>query len=57
VDQVYTPEMLEDIDDEMIGALAATIMYASEYLQLQGDIPAYENDALNVWVLNKRLNY
>ncbi len=57
VDQVYAPEMLEDADDEMIGALAATIMYASEYLQLQGDIPAYENDALNVWVLNKRLNY
>jgi acetyl-CoA carboxylase biotin carboxylase subunit len=57
VDQVYTAEMLENSDDEMIGALAATIMYASEYLQLQGDIPAYENDALNVWVLNKRLNY
>ena len=57
VDLVYTPEMLEDCDDEMIGALAATIMYASEYLQLQGDIPAYQNDALNVWVLNKRLNY
>lgn len=57
VDQVYVPEMLENEDDEMIGALAATIMYASEYLQLQGDIPAYANDALNVWVLNKRLNY
>lgn len=57
VDQVYTPEMLENDDDEMIGALAATIMYASEYLQLQGDIPAYDNDSLNVWVLNKRLNY
>lgn len=57
VDQVYVPEMLENDDDEMIGALAATIMYASEYLQLQGDIPAYDNDSLNVWVLNKRLNY
>lgn len=57
VDQVYVPEMLENEDDEMIGALAATIMYASEYLQLQGDIPAYDNDSLNVWVLNKRLNY
>jgi len=57
VDQVYSPEMLENEEDEMIGALAATIMYASEYLQLQGDIPAHENDALNVWVLNKRLNY
>jgi acetyl/propionyl-CoA carboxylase alpha subunit len=57
VDQVFTTDMLENEDDEMIGALAATIMYASEYLQLQGDIPAYKNDALNVWVLNKRLNY
>lgn len=57
IDQVFNPEMLENADDEMIGALAATIMYASEYLQLQGDIPAYQNDALNVWVLNKRLNY
>lgn len=57
IDQVYNPEMLENEDDEMIGALAATIMYASEYLQLQGDIPAYANDALNVWVLNKRINY
>lgn len=57
VDQVYMPEMLENEDDELIGALAATILYASEYLQLQGDIPAYENDDLNVWVLNKRLTY
>ncbi len=57
VDQVYKPEMLENEDDELIGALAATILYASEYLQLQGDIPAYENDDLNVWVLNKRLTY
>ncbi len=57
VDQVFTPEMLENEDDEIIGALAATILYASEYLQLQGDIPAYKNDSINVWVLNKRLNY
>ena len=57
VDQVYTPEMLENADDEMIGALAATIMYASEYLQLSSDLPSYKNDSLNVWVLNKRLNY
>ncbi len=57
IDQVFTPEMLENEDDEVIGALAATIMYASEYLQLQGDIPAYKSDSLNVWVLNKRLNY
>ena len=57
VDQVYTPEMLENDEDEMIGALAATIMYASEYLQLSSDIPTYKSDSLNVWVLNKRLNY
>lgn len=57
VDSVFTPEMLENDDDELIGALAATIMYASEYLQLSSDLPAYKQDALNVWVLNKRLNY
>ena len=57
VDQIFTPEMLENEDDELIGALAATIMYASEYLQLSSDLPSYKNDSLNVWVLNKRLNY
>ena len=57
VDQVFTAEMLENEEDEMIGALAATIMYASEYLQLSSDLPTYKNDSLNVWVLNKRLNY
>jgi acetyl-CoA carboxylase biotin carboxylase subunit len=57
VDQVFTPEMLENEDDEIIGALAATIMYASEYLQLSSDLPTYKYDRLNVWVLNKRLNY
>ena len=57
VDSVFTPEMLENEEDEMIGALAATIMYASEYLQLSSDLPTYKNDNLNVWVLNKRLNY
>lgn len=57
VDHVYNAEMLENEEDEMIGALAATILYAAEYLQLQGDIPAYKSDSLNVWVLNKRLNY
>jgi pyruvate carboxylase len=57
VDTVFTPEMLENEDDELIGALAATIMYASEYLQLSSDLPTYKSDSLNVWVLNKRLNY
>ena len=57
IDQIYTPEMLENEEDEMIGALAATILYASEYLQLSSDLPTYKNDRLNVWVLNKRLNY
>ena len=57
VDSVFTAEMLENEEDEMIGALAATILYASEYLQLSSDLPTYKNDRLNVWVLNKRLNY
>jgi len=57
VDSVFKPEMLENADDELIGALAATILYASEYLQLSSDLPSYKNDSLNVWVLNKRLNY
>lgn len=57
VDQVFKPEMLENHDDELIGALAATILYASEYLQLSSDLPSYKSDSLNVWVLNKRLNY
>ncbi len=57
IDNVFTPEMLENEDDEMLGALAATILYASEYLQLSSDIPAYKPDKLNVWVLNKRLTY
>lgn len=57
VDQVFTPEMLENEDDELIGALAATIIYAQEYLQLSSDVPSYKSDRLNVWVLNKRLNY
>ena len=57
VDQVFKPEMLENPDDELIGALAATILYASEYLQLSSDLPSYKSDSLNVWVLNKRLNY
>ncbi|MDD3321242.1 MAG: biotin carboxylase N-terminal domain-containing protein, partial [Paludibacter sp.] len=42
VDQVYEPEMLENDEDEIIGALAATIMYASEYLQLSSDTPTYK---------------
>jgi acetyl-CoA carboxylase biotin carboxylase subunit len=57
VDQIFNAEMLENEEDEMIGALAATIMYAAEYLQISSDTPTYKNDSLNVWVLNKRLNY
>lgn len=57
VDQVFTPEILENEEDELIGALAASILYASEYLQLSSDVPAYKPDRLNVWILNKRLNY
>ncbi len=57
IDQTFNPELLEENEEEMIGALAACIMYASEYLQLSSDIPAYKPDRLNVWVLNKRLTY
>lgn len=57
IDHTFTPEILENSDDEMIGALAASILYASEYLQLSSDVPAYKPDRLNVWVLNKRLTY
>jgi len=48
--------MLEHPDDELIGALAATIIYATEYLQIASDAPASRNESLNVWVLNKRIN-
>jgi acetyl/propionyl-CoA carboxylase alpha subunit len=57
VDSVFDPVMLENDDEEMMGALAATIMYAAEYLQISSDLPTFKNDKLNVWVLNKRLNY
>ena len=56
VTQVFKPAMLENPDDEMIGALAATIIYATEYLQIVSDSPASRNESLNVWVLNKRIN-
>ena len=56
VTQYYKPEMLENDDDELIGALAATIIYATEYLQIVSDAPAARNESLNVWVLNKRIN-
>ncbi|MDR3653048.1 MAG: biotin carboxylase N-terminal domain-containing protein [Paludibacter sp.] len=56
VTQYFKPEMLENPDDELIGALAATIIYATEYLQIASDLPASRNESLNVWVLNKRIN-
>jgi len=56
VDKYFTPEMLETEEDEMIGALAATIIYAAEYLQIASEIPASKNESLNLWVLNKRIN-
>jgi acetyl-CoA carboxylase biotin carboxylase subunit len=52
----FKPAMLEHADDELIGALAATIIYATEYLQIVSDSPASRNESLNVWVLNKRIN-
>ena len=56
VSQIFKPEMLEHADDELIGALAATIIYATEYLQIVSESPASRNESLNVWVLNKRIN-
>lgn len=56
VTQYFKPEMLETEDDELIGALAATIIYATEYLQIASDAPASRNESLNLWVLNKRIN-
>jgi len=56
VDQYFTPEMLETEEDELIGALAATIIYGTEYLQIASESPISRNESLNVWVLNKRIN-
>ena len=56
VTQFFKPAMLEHADDELIGALAATIIYAAEYLQIVSESPASRNESLNVWVLNKRIN-
>jgi acetyl/propionyl-CoA carboxylase alpha subunit len=56
VDKYFTPEMLESEDEELIGALAATIIYAGEYLQIASEIPTSRNESLNLWVLNKRIN-
>ena len=56
VDKYYTPEMLETDEDELIGALAATIIYAGEYLQIVSHIPSSKNESMNLWVLNKRIN-
>ena len=56
VTHFFKPAMLEHPDDELIGALAATIIYATEYLQIVSEAPASRNESLNVWVLNKRIN-
>ena len=56
VSRFFTPQMLQNKEDELIGALAATIIYATEYLQIVSEIPPSRNESLNVWVLNKRIN-
>ncbi len=56
VDTYFTPEMLESEDEELVGALAATIIYATDYLQIASEIPTSRNESLNLWVLNKRIN-
>ncbi|MGC3976894.1 MAG: biotin carboxylase N-terminal domain-containing protein [Paludibacteraceae bacterium] len=56
VDSTFTTDMLEADDDEMVAALAATIIYAKEYLQIASESPMFKSESLNVWVLNKRIN-
>lgn len=52
----YKPEMLLDHNEEMVGALAASIIYALDYLKVASKTPDYTNDSLSMWVLNKRIN-
>lgn len=56
VDNVFTTDMLESEDEEMMAALAATITYAKEYLLYSSESPMFKSESLNVWVLNKRIN-
>lgn len=56
VEENYSPEMFYSEEEEMVGALTASIVYALDYLKFASDTPTYTNDPLNLWVLNKRLN-
>ncbi len=52
----YKPEMLYDENEEKVGALAVSIIYALEYLKVASNTSDYTNDSLSMWVLNKRIN-
>lgn len=56
VEESYDPEMFYQEEDEMMGALAATIAYAIEYQKIASSDPETSNDALSMWVINKRIH-
>jgi len=56
IEENYKPDILYDEEEEIIGALTASIVYALDYLKLASNTPTYTNDDLSIWVLNKRIN-
>ncbi len=56
VETIFKTDMLESEDEEMIAALAATIVYAKDYLQYSSQSPVFKSESLNMWILNKRIN-
>jgi acetyl-CoA carboxylase biotin carboxylase subunit len=56
IEENYKPEMFYDEQEEIIGALTASIIYALDYIQVASNTPDYTNDSLSMWVLNKRIN-
>lgn len=56
VDDNYSPDMFYNEDDEMLGALAASIAYAMEYNEIASNSPGFTNESMSMWVLNKRIN-
>ena len=56
IEDNYKSEMLFDQNEEIVGALTASIIYALDYLKVASNTPDYTNDSLSLWVLNKRIN-
>ncbi len=56
VEDNYSPEMFYNEDEEMIGALAASIAYSMEYNEIASNSPGFTNESMSMWVLNKRIN-